>query len=62
MGLAVVFGIVKAHQGVITVESRMGKGTVFRIFLPHLEEAREEEQTHPCALPTGNERVLVIDY
>ena len=34
MGLAVVQGIVSAHQGGITVDSTQGKGTTIRVFLP----------------------------
>ncbi len=34
MGLAVVMGIVKAHKGVITVESELKQGSIFRVFLP----------------------------
>lgn len=37
MGLATVYGIVKNHDGIITVESDVGKGTIFKIFLPAVE-------------------------
>ena len=44
MGLATVYGVVKQHNGVVTVESAPGAGTVFSVFLPaggHVaEEAR----------------------
>ncbi|MBD3277046.1 MAG: PAS domain S-box protein [Candidatus Aegiribacteria sp.] len=34
LGLSVVLGIVRAHEGAIQVQSRQGEGTTFRIFLP----------------------------
>lgn len=34
MGLSVVLGILRAHEGAVTVESFPGKGSVFRIYLP----------------------------
>jgi len=34
MGLSIVLGIVRAHRGVVTVESQPGRGSVFRVFLP----------------------------
>jgi PAS domain S-box-containing protein len=37
LGLAVVHGIVKAHDGVIVVDSALGQGTFFEIYLPAVE-------------------------
>jgi len=34
LGLAVVLGIVRAHAGVLTVESQVGQGSIFRLFFP----------------------------
>ena len=44
MGLAVVFGIVKSHEGAIIAESEVGKGSTFTVFFPSVEEAEEEER------------------
>ena len=42
MGLAVSFGIIKRHGGDIEVESRMGEGTTFRIWLPVKERTEKD--------------------
>ena len=39
LGLAVVYGIVNGHSGVIDLESEEGKGTTFRIYLPAMDGA-----------------------
>ncbi|MEW6379289.1 MAG: response regulator [bacterium] len=62
LGLAVVFSIIKRHEGYITAESREGIGTAFHIYLPASGkeffevEAIEEERLHFC-----EGRVLVMD-
>jgi PAS domain S-box-containing protein len=62
MGLAVVYGIVKTHGGAVTVQSEVGKGSTFEVFLPEAQklEVKKEEPT-ASVLPGGTERVLFVD-
>jgi len=53
LGLPVVLGVVKAYGGAVAVESRPGKGSTFRVYLP----VSEEEATLP---PSPSERVFQI--
>ncbi|MEW5910052.1 MAG: PAS domain S-box protein [Thermodesulfobacteriota bacterium] len=50
MGLAVVYGIVKAHEGAITVESSPGKGTSFDLFFPSMDVEPGPEPEKPEAV------------
>jgi signal transduction histidine kinase/CheY-like chemotaxis protein len=61
MGLAVVHGIVKAHDGAILVHSELGGGTCFEVFFPSLESPVNllEDKTSPA--PTGKEHILLVD-
>ncbi len=61
MGLPVVHGIVKKHSGDILVESEPGKGTVFTLLLPLAKETSIKGKRTIEELPTGDEKVLVID-
>jgi two-component system, cell cycle sensor histidine kinase and response regulator CckA len=63
LGLSVTMGIVKMHSGAIEVESKPGKGTNIKIFLPaehHITDSEEQESADEPLRGNG-ENVLVID-
>ena len=61
LGLAVVHGIVKRQGGAITVQSEPGKGTLFCIYIPAMEATVDPIVETGQVLPTGTERILLID-
>ncbi|MFA6465523.1 MAG: response regulator, partial [Desulfurivibrionaceae bacterium] len=62
MGLAVVHGIVKNHQGAIEVASVPGQGTVFDLYFPRItEEAETGGVRGDLSLSRGTERILFVD-
>ncbi len=61
LGLSTVYGIVKQMDGFIKVDSKIGKGTEFRIYLPVSgKPVAEIEQEYDTDI-AGNEVILVID-
>jgi CheY-like chemotaxis protein len=63
MGLATVYGIVKQHGGTVTLRSKPGLGSVFKVYLPQHEET---PAVHKAAFeerkaPRGHETVLVVE-
>lgn len=63
LGLATVHGIVMQNHGCITLESKMGIGTCFKIYLPrqHARRAAGPQKNALGELPRGTETVLVVE-
>ncbi|MCP4297401.1 MAG: PAS domain S-box protein [Proteobacteria bacterium] len=62
MGLAVVQGIVKNHEGFVKVDSKLGKGSTFKAFFPKIKgNAIVKTTSEADAIPTGIERILFVD-
>lgn len=61
LGLASVYGIMKAHGGYIDVESQKGHGTTFFLYLPASKEKAGEEIQKPGVIVKGKETILLVD-
>lgn len=62
LGLSMVFGFVKQSNGHITVQSKLGAGTTFRLFLPRVrDERRAVEAPARSAVAGGSETILVVE-
>ena len=65
LGLSTVYGIVKQTGGYIFVDSHVGEGTVFRLFLPSHQEvaagAKQEESERGRRDLTGRETILLVE-
>jgi CheY-like chemotaxis protein len=62
LGLSVVHGIVKEHEGAIFVQSQPGRGTQFEVYFPALRENTAPPAAAPARVYAGQqENVLVVD-
>jgi CheY-like chemotaxis protein len=60
LGLSMVFGIVKQHEGNISVYSEPGQGTVFNILLPLIALEVEETRAEASGPPPGGRETLLL--
>jgi CheY-like chemotaxis protein len=66
LGLPVVLGIVRSHNGVVTVENEPGRGSTFRVFIPESTEAVRPSPVHMRMAPVSENvrrgtTVLVVE-
>ena len=61
LGLASAYGIIKNHDGFIDVESSVGKGTTFSIYLPFSDRPHEVESIMESDIATGTGKILLVD-
>jgi CheY-like chemotaxis protein len=61
LGLASVYGIVKGHDGYIDVESRVGYGTTFKIYLPTSDKRTTEKTRTANEIVRGTGTILLVD-
>ncbi|XHR26845.1 MAG: ATP-binding protein [Chthoniobacteraceae bacterium] len=63
LGLSTVLAIVKNHDGFVTLDSKVGKGSVFSVYLPATQGKAQPEKPQPVTVsPNGEgEVILVVD-
>jgi CheY-like chemotaxis protein len=62
LGLAVVHGIMKSHQGAISVYSQPGEGTIFQLYFPVIESAAKAQEIEIKPIPRGaGQQILFVD-
>ena len=60
LGLSMVYGTIRQHNGIIEVESEIGQGTTFNIYLPLVEEATNDQPAVPILFHKGKKETILV--
>ncbi len=61
MGLAMAYGVIKSHGGYITVDSEVGKGAAFTVYLPATDKQMIDEKKDFHGIKRGKGTILLVD-
>jgi two-component system, cell cycle sensor histidine kinase and response regulator CckA len=61
LGLSTTLGIVKTHGGFVKVQSVVGQGSQFKVYLPTLQENVAQPAASPRLLGGNNELILIVE-
>ncbi len=61
LGLAIGYRIVSQHGGIIDVESQVGAGSTFRVYLPACEKQPQSKPQVTASPPQGKGRIILVD-
>jgi two-component system cell cycle sensor histidine kinase/response regulator CckA len=61
LGLSTVRGIVLSHHGFVELDTKVGRGTTFRVFLPDVEsESPRPKSVSPFDIPEGHDELILV--
>ena len=61
LGLASAYGIIKNHNGIVTVKSKPDQGTTFSVYLPATDKPVRQEHVSASEVVKGSETILLVD-
>ncbi len=61
LGLSTVYSIIKNHSGYVEVDSQLGRGATFTLFLPVSDDKSSESEDLPVASGFGEGKILLMD-
>jgi len=63
LGLSMVYGAIQSHHGVVEVESKLGEGASFHVYLPTIKSGQDQQNTQPTMQPVraNGEIILLAD-